>query len=57
MYKYVYIADLIAIPFFLLLVIYFVNKQKKTWVEYILLIFSIIGLSVDVFFSVYFSLF
>jgi len=57
MYNYVYIADLIAIPFFLLLVIYFVNKQKKTFIEYVLLIFSIIGLSVDIFFSVYFSLF
>jgi hypothetical protein len=37
-------GDILAIPFFLILSLYFYNIQVKTTTEYILLLFSISGL-------------
>lgn len=44
-------ADLLAIPFFILLVIYFYNKKNRTNIENILFLFAIVGLVLDIFFS------
>lgn len=41
-------GDIIAIPFFAMLVIYFCNIKNKTPIEYILLCFSIVGLLFDI---------
>lgn len=50
----IHIADVLAIPLFLLLIIYFSKKKNKNIVEYILLLFGIIGFIVDVYFSIYY---
>jgi|UniRef100_A0A6C0DVH9 hypothetical protein len=44
-------ADLLAIPFFILLVIYFYKKKNRTNIENILFLFAIAGLILDIFFS------
>lgn len=44
-------GDILAIPFFALLVIYFNNIQKKSTIEYILLLFSISGFVFDVLYT------
>ena len=44
-------ADLLAIPFFFLLVIYFYKKKNRTNIENILFLFAIAGLILDIFFS------
>ena len=44
-------GDILAIPFFALLVIYFYKIQKKTLIEYILLGFSISGLIFDILYT------
>jgi hypothetical protein len=44
-------GDILAIPFFLLLVIYFHEKENKTIFEYILYLFSISGLLLDSYFT------
>lgn len=44
-------GDILAIPFFLLLIIYFFIKKDKTILEYILLTFAFIGLIADIFFT------
>ena len=44
-------GDIAAIPFFALLVYYFYHIQYKTLIEYILLLFSISGFILDVFFT------
>ena len=41
------IVDVIAVPFFFLLSLYFYNLENKTPIEYTLYIFSIIGFIVD----------
>ena len=53
----IHIADIIAIPVFLLLVFYFAKKQNKTIFEYILLVFVSLGLIIDVCFTIYFLFF
>jgi hypothetical protein len=40
-------GDILAIPFFALLVIYFYTIEHKTMIEYVLLYFSIIGFTLD----------
>ena len=45
------IADTIAIPFFLILTIYFYKKNNLTYIELILYIFSICGFIIDILFS------
>jgi hypothetical protein len=44
-------GDLLAIPFFLLLVVYFYKKKNRTNFENILFLFAIAGLVLDIFFS------
>ena len=44
-------GDIIAIPFFALLVIYFYNINHKSIIEYILLYFSISGFILDIFYT------
>ena len=45
-------GDIIAIPFFLLLAIYFLRIKKKTLLEYVLLIFSISGFVLDIIYTI-----
>ena len=44
-------GDILAIPFFAGLVIYFYNIQDKSIIEYILLWFSISGLILDILYT------
>jgi hypothetical protein len=44
------IGDMIAIPFFFWLILYFYNKDKLTWEELILFLFVIGGFIADIFF-------
>ena len=44
-------GDILAIPFFALLVIYFYNIEHKSTLEYILLLFSISGFILDIFYT------
>lgn len=44
-------GDILAIPFFALLVFYFYNIKQKTTFEYVLFFFSIAGLILDILFS------
>jgi hypothetical protein len=47
-------GDILAIPLFALLVIYFYNIENKSILEYILLCFSISGLILDILFTIIF---
>ena len=51
------IADIVAIPMFLLLVIYFAQKKNKTVFELVLLLMVSLGLVIDVCFTIYFLFF
>lgn len=44
-------GDILAIPFFALLVIYFYNIEHKTIIEYVLLLFSISGFILDILYT------
>lgn len=44
-------GDILAIPFFSLLSLYFYNIEDKTTIEYVLLFFSICGLLADILFT------
>ena len=44
-------GDILAIPFFGLLTIYFYNIKNKTLLEYLLLLFSLSGFILDSFFT------
>ena len=44
-------GDILAIPFFALLVIYFYNIEHKSIIEYLLLCFSISGFTLDIFYT------
>jgi hypothetical protein len=44
-------GDILAIPFFALLVIYFYNIKHKSILEYILLYFSISGFVLDILYT------
>ena len=44
-------GDLIAIPMFFVLIIYFYNKKNKNKLEYILFVFAIGGFISDILFS------
>ena len=46
-----HIGDILAIPFFALLTLYFFNKVKKTLLEWILFAFSATGLIADILFT------
>ena len=44
-------GDILAIPFFGLLVIYFYNIKNKSIMEYVLLYFSIAGFVLDILYT------
>lgn len=44
-------GDILAIPFFALLVIYFYNIDNKSIMEYLLLFFSIFGFILDILYT------
>jgi len=44
-------GDILAIPFFALLAIYFYNIEEKSIIEYVLLYFSISGFILDIFYT------
>jgi hypothetical protein len=44
-------GDMIAIPFFALLAIYFYMIDEKTPIEYILMVFGISGFFLDIFYT------
>jgi len=51
-------GDILAIPFFVLLIIYFYNIQHKSMLEYLLLFFSISGFILDILYTyIFFSRF
>ncbi len=45
------LADILAIPFFALAAMYFYSIPNKSLLEYILLLWSICGLLLDIFFT------
>jgi hypothetical protein len=47
-------GDILAIPFFALLVIYFYNIKNKSILEYILFYFSIAGFILDILYTIMF---
>ena len=47
----IHYADMIAIPFFALLIYYFYKINHKSKLEYVLLLFSIGGLVMDLLFT------
>ena len=49
--KLAHYGDILAIPFFLLLLIYFNNIENKNYLEYILYYFSMFGLLLDIFYT------
>jgi len=49
-------GDILAIPFFLALVLYFYRIEDKTFEEYVLFAFSCCGFAIDLLFSVAFLL-
>lgn len=44
-------GDILAIPFFALLMIYFYNIEDKSIIEYVLLMFSISGFILDILYT------
>ena len=44
-------GDMLAIPFFFLLTIYFYNLKEKTPLEYVFLVFSVSGFVMDIFYT------
>ena len=50
-YNLSHYGDILAIPFFLLLTIYFYNLEEKTTMEYIFLFFSFSGFILDVLYT------
>lgn len=44
-------GDILAIPFFGLLVLYFYGIENKTPMEYVLLVFSAMGFVLDIFYT------
>lgn len=49
-------GDILSIPFFALLIIYFYNIEHKSIIEYLLLCFSIGGFILDILFTCMFIL-
>jgi hypothetical protein len=47
-------GDILAIPFFALLINYFYNIEKKTQTEYLLFIFAILGFILDILYTIIF---
>ena len=51
MKKYCHYGDILAVPFFGLMTVYFYNIDHKSTLEYILLLFAILGFIADVLFT------
>lgn len=49
-----HIGDILAIPFFFILSIYFFQLKNKSFLEYILLIFCVIAFVLDILFTIQF---
>jgi len=47
-------GDILAIPFFGLLIAYFINIEDKSKMEYILLYFSVSGFLLDILYTIIF---
>ena len=47
-------GDILAIPFFALLIIYFYNIKKKSQIEYVFFYFSISGFVLDILYTIIF---
>ena len=47
LYNICHYGDILAIPFFLLLTIYFYRLEEKTTMEYVFLFFSFTGFVID----------
>jgi len=47
-------GDIIAIPFFAILTFYFYNIENKSILEYVLLLFSMGGFILDIFYTLIF---
>jgi len=47
-------GDILAIPFFALLIFYFYNKERKTPLETLLFLFSISGFVLDILYTLLF---
>jgi len=54
MENYSHYGDILAIPFFALMVYYFASIEDKTPIEQLLLLFSIMGFSLDILFTAMF---
>jgi hypothetical protein len=54
--KLTHIGDMLAVPFFILLVIYFYNIKNKTPFEWLLFLFSLSCFFIDVTFSYFYIL-
>jgi len=52
--KFSHYGDILAIPFFALLIIYFYKIKNKSKYEYILFYFSISGFILDILFTYFF---
>lgn len=51
-YNYIsHYGDILAIPFFALLIIYFYNIEEKSIIEYILFYFAIAGFILDILYT------
>jgi hypothetical protein len=54
--KLTHLGDMIAVPFFILLTIYFYNIENKTNLEYLLFLFSLSCFLIDFTFSYFFMI-
>jgi hypothetical protein len=54
MNRFSHYGDILAIPFFILGMIYFYTIEHKTPVEYILFLFSVVGAIADITFTTQF---
>lgn len=49
--NYPHYGDILAIPFFFILFLYFLNKSYTTYLENVLMMFSLMGLLLDIYFT------
>ena len=47
----VHIADILAIPFFILAFVYFYNIKNKSFIEFVLMLFAGVGFVLDTIFT------
>ena len=49
--QFVHIADILAIPFFIMSFIYFYNIKNKSFIEFVLMLFAGVGFVLDTIFT------